>query len=657
MPDQTLFLPVPRKINYLSETMTLPDSALIVIPNGSLLFEAQTAQAALEEFAGLAWPVVAGQDYDNTGLLLEIEESIPQVEGYQLAVRDGHILIRGADASGVYYGVCTLRQMLMQHGKSLPAVTINDWPDFPARGVMLDISRDKVPTLETVIHLVDRLSRLKINQIQLYMEHTFAYQKHPEVWAEASPFTGQEILELDAFCRQRHVELVPNQNSLGHMERWLKFGRYKPLAEAPDGYDMPWRRNNKPTSLNPIDPRSIELMSELYAELLPHFSSKKFNVGGDEPWELGKGRSREEKERIGEGRLYLNYLLKLYEQVTLRRKQMMFWDDIIVKYPELVPELPYDVIAMVWGYEANHPFDERCALFLGSSIPFYVCPGTSSWNTFAGRTDNTIGNLRNAAINGLMHGGIGFLNTDWGDYGHWQPNSVSDLGFAYGAAVSWAQDTNLNLDLPPLLDWFVFEDRAGVMGQLAYDLGNLYQIPGHARFNGHALVDILRAPASAFQEQRRLWDQLRAPGEDAWQTLVRLYGMMQSGDTGSVDVDLLREMQVSLGTYGLLIADAASFRQAIAETDRILAQLNNSDMRRPDASLIKAEYALAGDLIKHAARRGLFLLGESSVSAGELKRELGGMIARFQENWLARNRPGGLADSLTRFDHALESYQ
>lgn len=656
MPDQTLFLPVPRKVTYTGENTPLPETALIVIPNGSLLFEAQVAQAALKEFADLSWPIVAGQEYRNTGLLLEIEESIPQVEGYQLTIREGVVRIRGANAAGVYYGVCTLRQMLQQHGQNLPGVAINDWPDFPARGVMLDISRDKVPTMDTVKDLIERLSRWKINQVQLYMEHTFAYQNHPEVWANASPFTGQEILELDAFCKQRHVELVPNQNSLGHMERWLKLDRYLPLAERPDGYDMPWRKNNKPTSLNPIDPHSIALISELYAELLPHFSSKKFNVGGDEPWELGTGRSKEEMERIGEGRLYLNYLLKLYEQVTLNRKQMMFWDDIIVKYPELVPELPYDVIAMVWGYEADHPFDERCALFLNSGIPFYVCPGTSSWNTFAGRTDNAIGNLRSAAINGLKHGGIGYLITDWGDHGNWQTNSVSYLGFAYGAAVSWAQDTNLDIDLPPLLDWFVFEDHAGVMGRLVYDLGNLYQISGHARSNGHAMVDMLRAPVNAVWEQHEFWEKIRKPGESIEDTYARLRKMIFNGQSDEFSEEELTRIRQSFGTHGLLIADADSLREAIEAADRILAPLDNADMRRPDANLIKSEYRLAADFIKHSAKRGLFLQEEGDADGPTLKAELLALIERYREIWLARNRPGGLDDSVARFNNALESY-
>ena len=81
----------------------------------------------------------------------------------------------------------------------LPPCRIEDWPDFAARGVMLDISRDKVPTLATLTGLVDLLAGWKINQLQLYTEHTFAYAGHERVWRGASPMTGEQIERLDQF--------------------------------------------------------------------------------------------------------------------------------------------------------------------------------------------------------------------------------------------------------------------------------------------------------------------------------------------------------------------------------------------------------------------------------------------------------------------------
>ncbi len=153
----------------------------------------------------------------------------------------------------------TLAQLVALSGGALPVCEIEDAPDFEARGVMLDISRDKVPTMATLFELVDRLAALKINQLQLYTEHTFAYRGHEEVWRDASPMTPEEIRELDVYCLERCVELVPNQNSFGHLERWLALPRYAPLAELPQGgAPLPWGGiHERPTSLcpRPAQPR------------------------------------------------------------------------------------------------------------------------------------------------------------------------------------------------------------------------------------------------------------------------------------------------------------------------------------------------------------------------------------------------------------------
>src|SRR5207249_262241 len=121
--------------------------------------------------------------------------------------------IEAADDAGKFYAEMTLRQIRRQG--EMTVGEIEDWPDFPVRGAMLDISRDKVPTMETLFQLVDELAEWKINHLELYMEHTFAYRNHRVVWEHASPMTGEEIERLDAYCGERFIELVPNQNSFG----------------------------------------------------------------------------------------------------------------------------------------------------------------------------------------------------------------------------------------------------------------------------------------------------------------------------------------------------------------------------------------------------------------------------------------------------------
>jgi hypothetical protein len=138
---------------------------------------------------------------------------------------------------------------------------------------------------------------------------------------------------------------------------------------------------------------------------------------------------------MGKGRVYLDFVKEIHRLVASHGRTMQMWGDIVMMHPELISELPDGIIVLEWGYRAEHPFDAHCEKFARAGVPFYVCPGTSTWNTFAGRTGNAMANLRNAAGNGRKHGAIGFLNTNWGDHGHTHPLSACYPGFAYGAGL------------------------------------------------------------------------------------------------------------------------------------------------------------------------------------------------------------------------------
>lgn len=612
--DAPQLVPHPRRLTLTGGSHTLPYHAWI-FAHPDVNHEAGVFHRALHA-AGLLWDFTALPDATGVGARVAVDASITHPQGYRLTISADGIDVRGGGPAGVYYGCLTLRQLVRQYGSEIPCLEIHDHPDFEARGVMLDISRDKVPTMATLLQLVDKLAHWKINQLQLYTEHTFAYRDHVEVWAQASPLTADEIRMLDAHCRLHHIELVPNQNSLGHMERWLKFRRYQHLAECPDGFPR-GRGWSMPTTVNPLDPASIALMASLYDELLPNFTSETLNVGGDEPWELGRGRSKDAVEARG-GRVYLEYLQKLHRVVTERGRQMQFWGDIIMHYPELIPELPPDIIAMEWGYEGNHPFDEHGALFANAGIPFYVCPGTSSWNSLVGRTDNAIENLRNAAVNGLKHGAIGYLITDWGDAGHWQMLPVSYLGFMVGAGFSWCYESNQSMDVPALLDRWVFEDSAQVMGRFVYDLGNVYQLVGPKYINGQYLNYALQMPRHEME-----------------------YRLDQFTRWGGSAPDLR----------------PATLRDAIRRIDELRADLLSNRMGRVDAELIATEFRHGAAMLRHGARWLLLAQGEGDAHPSALLEEWETLAAQQQSLWLARNRPGGLEDSMRRWNILRSEYR
>lgn len=606
-----LLLPYPRQLKLSGDVFMLPDTGVIglnVPQPAGLLFTVQRVQTVLRDEIESNWAIAAGNVRSTLKIMLDT--AIGHAEGYQLTVRNDGIELIGHDPAGVFYGAMTLIQLIQQNRQELPALEITDWPDFAVRGVMLDISRDKVPTMDTLYALIDLLASWKVNQFQLYTEHTFAYQDHGEVWEHASPITAEQILLLDAYCRQRYIDLVPNQNSFGHMHRWFRHERYKHMAETEGDFISPWGSTLPPFSLSPAVPDTIPFLDGLFTELLPNFTSQMFNVGCDETFDLGLGRSQAMVDVQGKGRVYLDFLLKIYELVQSRGLTMQFWGDIINQYPDLVPEIPRDTIALEWGYEADHDFPGKTALFAESGVPFYVCPGTSSWRTIAGRTDNCMGNIQSAVENGLKNGAIGVLNTDWGDEGHWQTLPVSYLGFAYGAALSWAYAANSELDVPAALDAFAFRDQAHIMGRLAYDLGNVYQQPGVLLPNSSVLF------AAYFH------DLAAAPEWRTHQELIR-----------------------------------SKLHETLNVIDGVMEALGRSDMAVADADLIKREFDNAAQMLRHGAKRILFQLDDSPLRAADLVADLDAIEVEYRNLWLARNRPGGLDDSVARLRRARELYQ
>ncbi|MDG3582151.1 beta-N-acetylhexosaminidase [Galbibacter pacificus] len=553
-------------------------------------------------------------------IVLKIDSTSLKPQGYSIKITPSTIELIGHDPAGLFYAKQTLLQILLYaitENKAVPCLKITDWPNFERRGVMLDVSRDKVPTMETMYQLIDKFSSWKLNELQLYIEHTFAYKNHEEVWKNASPFTPGQIKELDAYCKKKHIDLVPNQNSFGHMENWLKYDTYLDLAECPTDCKTIWG-NRKRTSLNPVDPRSFELMKSLYEELLPNFSSNYFNIGGDETVELCLGKSKEACEKIGKGEVYLEYLKKLNNEVNRQGYEAQFWGDIILNHPELIDELPKNMTALVWGYSASYPFDENLPKFKNAGIDFYVCPGTSTWRSEIGRNDNAFENLKNAAVQGQKNNAKGYLNTNWGDYGHFQPLSVTYAPLLVGAAYSWnyTDDTLGNLEFQ--LNHYVFEDATGNTGKAILKLGDAY-----------------------------------------------LKANIPNGNANAFHLMLRRYMWTMKGHYQTKHLTIQGLEAAEKEINDALDELHQGKPTAPDADIILKETEQAANLAKHGIHLGIARLKANGYATENIPQnekdslinELQPLIDKHQEYWLLRNRIGGLEDSTSKLNDLLEYYK
>ncbi|HYD01907.1 MAG TPA: family 20 glycosylhydrolase [Phycisphaerales bacterium] len=438
--SELLLLPTPRRVERLG-------GAVQVAAGGLITYTGAPAWVVEPVFASVGLMAVRADERAVLKVLVDGPLDLPtpavREQRYALSIAkeaaEGGPRVRIASPSitGARLGLWTLVQLIRRFGAHVPAVMIEDEPAFRTRGVMLDVSRCRIPTMPELIRQIDLLASLKVNHLQLYTEHTFAYQDHQDVWEGWEPLTAEEVRELDTHCRARGIELAANQNCFGHLTRWLELPRYAHLAETHGDwmFDV-WPRKG-PWSLCPTDPASQAFVRALLEELLPNFSCPLVNIGCDEVYDIAYGRSAAEVARRGRAAVFIEYVNGVCAAAHALGKRPMFWADMLTNQPEAAAGVDPQGVALVWGYEPDHDFTTPVSKMSAAGREVWACPGTSSWLTFFGRTAERRGNIAAAVEQGAAAGAWGLLTTDWGDKGHRQQRAVALLGIAHGAAASW----------------------------------------------------------------------------------------------------------------------------------------------------------------------------------------------------------------------------
>ncbi len=293
---------------------------------------------------------------------------------------------------------------------------------------MLDISRGKVPTRDELFALVERCAALKLNVLMLYIEHPFAFRRHPEIGAGCSPLDAETLRALDAHAALHHVELIPNLQTLGHMERVLVQARYEELAET----DARW-------TLAPAHPETYPLLADLFDELLPNFRSRSVHINCDEPWDLGRGQSEALATSLGGPPGLLVHHVDTVAR-TLRERHgcddVLMWADFVHSHPERIDAFDPRMVFCDWWYEGECDY-ERVARFAEAGRRFWVCGGTCSWNALFPRMDAALETISAWADAGRRHGAEGLLLTEWGDFGHYNLLGNSWFSLAWTAQEAW----------------------------------------------------------------------------------------------------------------------------------------------------------------------------------------------------------------------------
>ena len=355
-------------------------------------------------------------------------------EEYELCVDEQGVCISSACDEGLFRAATTLRQLLRRGKGEIACMLVKDKPEIARRGYMIDISRGRKPRVETITMMIDFMAELKYNEFQLYMEgDCFKYAAYPAETADFDCLTPEDIRELDAYCKARFIDLVPNQNSFGHMYTWLK----KPAFHHLGLFE---REDEVPSTLNPLLEESYEFVCNLYASLLPHFSSEFVNIGLDEAYGLGRYQIEEYCREKGKDVVFMEWLNKLNDHIRdMYGKKVMFWADMIYNYPQSYHMVPKDAIALEWGYELiqSQRMTAHCIAYRDAGVRYYLCPSVNTHGSLTSRMDVTTFNIRTCAELAVEYGAEGLLLTDWGDGGHPQSWIWSAAPMALCGQYGW----------------------------------------------------------------------------------------------------------------------------------------------------------------------------------------------------------------------------
>ncbi|MBN1853076.1 MAG: family 20 glycosylhydrolase [Pirellulales bacterium] len=405
----------------------------------------------------------------------ESGQRIPQIElasnasleGYALEIHPDEIICSGTDSAGLFFGVQTLCQLIRANriGNGLPCLKIRDWPSLRWRCFQDDLTRGPSSTLRTLKRNVDLGAGLKMNLFTYYMEYQFAFKKHPRIGPANGSLTPEDLSALVEYSKPRHVDILGNQQSFGHLAHILKHEEYAPLRETGD-------------VICPTREDTYLLLNDLYSEVCPLLPFEMFNVCCDETWGLGTGPSKTLADQIGVGGVYVQHIRRVHGMLKYTYgKRMMMWGDIILQHPDKLDQIPKDTVMLTWGYDAAPDFEHQIDPFAESGYEFFVCPGISNWSRILPDFSIATTNIFNFVRDGAKHKALGMLNTAWEDDGE-ALKSYNWYGYAWGAECAWNASSTSTEEFNQRIGAVLFGEPGFHFGQAITLLGKTHPIPG-----------------------------------------------------------------------------------------------------------------------------------------------------------------------------------
>lgn len=549
-----------------------------------------------------------------------------RAEGYVLIARGGRVDVVAATAPGIFYGLQTLKQLAEGTGATarLRGARIRDWPALRWRGFHDDLSRGPVPTLEFQKKQIRTFAAYKINVYSPYYEHTLEYRAHPLIAPPGGAMTREQVRELVDYARQYHITVIPEQEAFGHLHHVLKHERYSPLGETEHGH-----------VLAPGQAGSLPILTQWFVEIDSLFRGPFIHLGADETFELGRGQTKPRVDSAGIGAVYLDFLKRITDTLRIalspprysnRVPRFLFWGDVAMNHPDLVKNLPRDLIAVGWWYDPQpQGFDRFLVPFRDAGMETWVAPGVNNWNRVYPNYNNALPNIQGFVRDGQRLGSTGMLNTSWDDDGD-AIFAQTWYGVLFGAAAAWQPGQSSIEEYQRSYGRVFHGDTTGKIDEAQRKL-----ISAHA-----ALQRAQAGDASTYL----FW-------LDPWSAEGRVVAQRA--------LPVAREVRLAAEDAIVLLLEAR--RQPLRETEALDAI--ELGARRID--FLAAKFQFAEEIIAMYARARA---STDRASAGRDLADITGINGRLQDlrdgyavlrnlyerAWLAENRPYWMHNVLARFD-------
>jgi hexosaminidase len=547
-----------------------------------------------------------------------------QTEGYILITATHDAYVIGHTSAGVFYGAQTLAQLVTPGGKGpiLRGAAIRDWPAMRWRGVHDDLSRGPVPTLDFQKQQIRTFAAYKLNVYSPYFENTMQYASNPLPALPGGSISIEDAKTLVAYAAHYHITVIPEQEAFGHLHKVLTWQEYAPLAEIPNG-----------AVLAPGQPGSMQLIVQWFDELAGIYPSPFLHIGADETAELGQGQTAAAAQQRGFGAVYIDFLSAIHAKLAPLHRQLLFWGDMAMRSPDLVPRLPHDMIAVAWTYDPEpNGYGRWLTPYTHAGMETWVSPGVNNWNRVWPDFDMALRNIQGFVADGQQAGSTGMLNTVWDDDG--EGLFLEDwYGVLFGAAAAWQPGTSdiaqFQSDYGPVFHG----DATGDLDQAQQALIAAHQALGRAGLEDARDADFWVDPWSP--EGQQIDAQIRPVAAevrlDAERALTLIAQAKAAGPLRAPDA-------VDAMDLGARRIDFLALKFQLA--DQIAATYRN----------------LYNDVSNHDAHthvtRDLWNISGVNGLCEDLRDGYNYLGSRYSDIWLRENRPYWLPNVKARYDTA-----